>query len=237
MKRAFPPLLWLTGLGVLLVTGLVQAATITSYSLSSALSNTSVDAGAQISSEQHIFTQAINPSVPGFVVENGSGQWAYPSSDGNAISNVVARAIQITGEPALLGIPGEVGSFTIGAGNVIDDLITERFYYRPAIFLQVRDPALNAGVSVVPVAPLMAWNKFKFVVQTAPGFESVDLEGVTVDYFVAEEGWHRLVDDRVLLVSSTELKDTYFAGRSFELGASFTDATTVVQLQRPMLTR
>lgn len=237
MKSTRSALLWLAGLGVFLATVQLQAATITSYQLGSPLSDTPVDAGASIDGDTRIFAQAVNPAAPGFVVENGSGQWAYPSSDGNATSNVVARAIQITGEPALLGIPGEVGSFTIGAGNVIDDLITERFYYRPAIFLQIRDPALNAGVSVVPVAPLMAWNKFKFLVQATPGFESVDLEGVTVDYFVAEEGWHRLVDDRVLLVSSTELKDTNFVGRSFELGASFTDATTVVQLQRPMLRR
>ncbi|WP_430461461.1 hypothetical protein ACQUQU_01415 [Thalassolituus sp. LLYu03] len=241
MKRAMTSLIRLAGLGVFLLAGQVQAASITSYSLSNTLSSTPVSAGATIGSDQRIFTQAINPAVPGFVVENGSGQWAYPSSDGNATSNVVVSAIQINGAPALLGIPGEVGSFTIGAGNVIDDLITARYYYRPAIFLQVRDPALSAGVSVVPVAPLMAWSKFKFAVQVAPGFESADLEGVTVDYFVAEEGWHRLVDDRVLLVSSAELKDVTsggtFAGRSFELGASFTDATTVVQLQRPMLKR
>lgn len=212
------------------------AASIASYDLST-LSSTPADAGAYITGDTRVFAQAKNPDVPGFVVENGSNQWAYLSSNGSATSNVAASAIQITGAPALLGIPGEVGSFTIGAGNAIDDLITERYYYRPAIFLQIRDPALNAGVSVVPVAPLMAWSKFKFAVQVTPGFESVDLEGVTVDYFVAEEGWHRLVDGRVLLVSSTELKDTYFAGRSFELGASFTDAATVVQLQRPMLKR
>lgn len=237
MKSALASFLWLTGLGLFLASSQLQAATISSYQLESTLSSTPVDAGASIDGEQRVFAQAINPTSPGFVVENGNGQWAYPSSDGNATSNVVASAIQITGEPALLGIPGEVGSFTIGAGNAIEDLITARYYYRPAIFLQIRDPSLNAGVSVVPVAPLMAWNKFKFLVQATPGFESVDLEGVTVDYFVAEEGWHRLVDDRVLLVSSTELKDTNFAGRSFELGASFTDATTVVQLQRPMLKR
>ncbi|WP_223794586.1 hypothetical protein [Marinobacter sp. F4216] len=226
----------------LLVLGMVMttfahASSITSYGLGGLLSSTPADAGAHITGDKRIFAQALNPAMPGFVVENGSNQWAYVGSDGNATSNVVARAIEIDGEPALLGIPGEVGSFTIGSGNTIEDVITERAYYRPAIFLQVRDPSVTAGVSVVPLAPLMKGNTFKFVVRTTPGFEDADLEGVTVDYFVAEEGWHRLADGRVLLVSSTELKDTDFAGKSFELGASFTDATTVVQLQRPLLKR
>lgn len=228
---------WSLLIGSMLISAMASAASISSYSLEGVLSSTPKDAGAYIGSDRHIFAQAVNPTVPGFVLENGSNQWAYVSSDGNATSNVLANAIQINGAPALLGIPGEVGSFTIGASNTIEDLITERYYYRPAIFLQIRDSSLSAGVSVLPVAPLMAGNKFKFVVNTAAGFESADLEGVTVDYFVAEEGWHHLVDDRVLLVSSTELKDTNFAGKSFELGASFTSATTVVQLQRPMLKR
>ncbi|MFV8783032.1 choice-of-anchor U domain-containing protein [Microbulbifer sp. SA54] len=237
MKRTCSFVSGLFCLLLLIPFGHVQAASITSYQLGGVLSSDPADAGAQIDGDRRIFAQAVNPASPGFVVENGSGQWAFPSSDGNATSNVLTRAIEITGEPALLGVPGEVGSFAIGAGNAIEDLITKRYYHRPVIFLQVRDPALNAGVAVVPAAPLMAWNKFKFTVHTTPGFESADLEGVTVDYFVAEEGWHRLVDGRVLLVSTAELKDTGFAGKTFELGASFSDATTVVQLQRPMLKR
>ncbi|MDI9246020.1 hypothetical protein [Marinobacter sp. CHS3-4] len=236
MKLQSGKALGLLVLGMVMTT-LAHASSITSYGLGGLLSSTPANAGAYITGENRIFAQALNPAVPGFVVENGSDQWAYVSSDGSATSNVVANYIEISGEPALLGIPGEVGSFTIGAGNAIEDLITERAYYRPAIFLQVRDPSVNAGVSVVPMAPLMKGNTFKFVVRTTPGFESADLEGVTVDYFVAEEGWHRLADGRVLLVSSTELKDTDFAGKSFELGASFNDATTVVQLQRPLLKR
>ncbi|MCE9687911.1 thrombospondin type 3 repeat-containing protein, partial [Shewanella sp. AS16] len=180
-----------------------------------------------------VFFQAINPSKPGFATE-ADGKWMYATSDGSTPPNTTAVGMQFNGAPALLGIPAETGTLTIGANNQIADLWTNRIFQRPVVFVSLEDPNLNPGVSIVPTAPITAGNQFLFDVRQATGF-AADLTGAKVHYMVAEEGWHRLVDGRMLLISTAEVKHTGFSGQSIALGASFTDAVTVAQLQRPML--
>ncbi|MBT1062475.1 cadherin-like domain-containing protein [Bowmanella sp. Y26] len=191
------------------------------------------DIGVVNDADNLVFVQAINPSKPGFVTQ-GNGEWAFALNDGSNPVAINAVAIQFNGAPALMGIPAESGTLTIGANNEIADLWTNRIYARPVVFVSLEDPNLKDGVSIVPTAPITHGNQFLFDVRQADGF-GADLTGAKVHYLVAEEGWHRLADGRMLLISSAEVKHTGFTGKTIELGASFTDAVTVAQLQRPML--
>ncbi|MCE9688269.1 thrombospondin type 3 repeat-containing protein, partial [Shewanella sp. AS16] len=194
---------------------------------------TAKDIGVVNDADNLVFVQAINPSKPGFITE-AEGEWAFATDDGSNAPSITAIAMQFNGAPALLGIPAETGTLTIGANNEIADLWTQRIYARPVVFVSLEDPNLNNGVSIVPTAPINSGNQFLFDVRQADGF-GADLTGAKVHYLVAEEGWHRLADGRMLLISSAEVKHTGFSGKTIELGASFTDAVTVAQLQRPML--
>ncbi|QSX31024.1 thrombospondin type 3 repeat-containing protein [Shewanella cyperi] len=191
------------------------------------------DVGAVNDADNLVFFQAVVPNSPGFVTE-ADGKWVYATSDGSTPPNTTAVGMQFTGAPALLGIPAESGTLTIGADNQIADLWTNRIFYRPVVFVSLEDPNLNNGVSIVPTAPITHGNQFLFDVRQADGFNA-DLTGAKVHYLVAEEGWHRLADGRMLLISSAEVKHTGFTGKTIELGASFETAVTVAQLQRPML--
>lgn len=191
------------------------------------------NAGYSNDADNLVFFQAINPASPGFASE-ANGQWAFLSDSGAALSDVSAVGLQFNGPPALLGIPAESGTLTIGAGNEIADLWTERKYARPVVFVSLEDPNLNNGVSILPTAPITSGSQFLFDVRQAEGFDA-DLTGAKVHYLVAEEGWHRLSDGRMLLISSAEVSHTGFAGQTIELGGSFTGAVTIAQLQRSML--
>ncbi len=211
-----------------------QAASIDGDHLGTLSMDGNTDNNLYLSTDTTIFTQALDPSASGFISNNGSGQWRYSPSDGATIDDVEGYYIRFDGAPALLGIPSETGTLTVGAGNVIEDVWTDRIYARPVVFVSFEDPNLTPGVSIVPTAPITSGNQFLFDIRMADGF-AADLEGATLKYFIAEEGWHRLADGRMLLISSAELRDTGFTGQTIELGASFTDAVTVAQLQRPML--
>lgn len=191
------------------------------------------DVGMVNDADNLVFFQAVVPNSPGFVTE-ADGKWIYATSDGTTPPNTTAVGMQFNGAPALLGIPAESGTLTIGANNEIADLWTNRIFYRPVVFVSIEDPNLNPGVSIVPTAPITAGNQFLFDVRQATGFNA-DLTGAKVHYLVAEEGWHRLADGRMLLISSAEVKHTGFSGQTIALGASFETAVTVAQLQRPML--
>jgi len=207
------------------------AASLTKQSVS--FTGTAQDIGVVNDADNLVFVQAINPSKPGFVTQ-GAGEWAFALNDGSEPVDIDAVAIQFNGAPALMGIPAESGTLTIGANNEIADLWTNRIYARPVVFVSFEDPNLKNGVSIVPTAPITHGNQFLFDVRQADGF-GADLTGAKVHYLVAEEGWHRLADGRMLLISSAEVKHAGFTGKTIELGASFTDAVTVAQLQRPML--
>ena len=138
------------------------------------------------------------------------------------------------GDPVELGIPGELGSQVIGAGNSIVDVVTERTYSRPVVFTQLVG-AFGGGAIIVPEMPIMQGNSFAFNVEIGSGVTTTSLAGATLQYFIAEEGWHRLADGRMLLISSTELRDEGLAGDSIALGADFTNAAALLQLQRPAL--
>ncbi|MFT5547445.1 hypothetical protein, partial [Rheinheimera aquimaris] len=207
------------------------AASLTKQSVS--FTGTAKDIGVVNDTDNLVFVQAINPSKPGFVTQ-GNGQWSFATDDGSNAPSITAIAMQFNGAPALLGIPAETGTLTIGANNEIADLWTNRIYARPVVFVSLADPSLNNGVAIVPTAPINSGNQFLFDVRQADGF-AADLTGAKVHYLVAEEGWHRLADGRMLLISSAEIKHTGFSGKTIELGASFTDAVTVAQLQRSML--
>jgi len=207
------------------------AASLTKQSVN--FTGTEQDIGVVNDADNLVFVQAINPSKPGFVTQ-GNGQWGFATDDGSNAPSITAIAMQFNGAPALLGIPAETGTLTIGANNEIADLWTNRIYARPVVFVSFEDPNLKSGVSIVPTAPITHGNQFLFDVRQASGF-AADLTGAKVHYMVAEEGWHRLVDGRMLLISTAEIKHTGFSGQSIALGASFTNAVTVAQLQRPML--
>lgn len=207
------------------------AASLTKQSVS--FTGTAKDIGVVNDADNLVFVQAINPSKPGFMTQ-GNGEWAFALNDGSEPIDIDAVAIQFNGAPALMGIPAESGTLTIGANNQIADLWTNRIYARPVVFVSLEDPNLKDGVSIVPTAPITHGNQFLFDVRQADSF-GADLTGAKVHYLVAEEGWHRLADGRMLLISSAEVKHTGFTGKTIELGASFTDAVTVAQLQRPML--
>ncbi|QYJ76449.1 Ig-like domain-containing protein [Shewanella sp. FJAT-52076] len=207
------------------------AASLTKQSVN--FSGNAKDIGVVNDVDNLVFLQAINPSKPGFITQ-GNGEWGFATNDGSNTPDVAAIALQFNGAPALLGVPAESGTLTIGANNEIADLWTQRIYARPVVFVSLEDPNLNNGVSIVPTAPITAGNQFLFDVRQTDGF-GTDLTGAKVHYLVAEEGWHRLADGRMLLISSAEVKHTGFSGKTIELGASFTDAVTVAQLQRPML--
>ncbi|QYK06365.1 Ig-like domain-containing protein [Shewanella zhangzhouensis] len=207
------------------------AASLTKQSVN--FSGNAKDIGVVNDADNLVFLQAINPSKPGFITQ-GSGEWGFATNDGSNTPDVAAIALQFNGAPALLGVPAESGTLTIGANNEIADLWTQRIYARPVVFVSFEDPNLNNGVSIVPTAPITAGNQFLFDVRQTDGF-GADLTGAKLHYLVAEEGWHRLADGRMLLISSAEVKHTGFTGKTIELGASFTDAVTVAQLQRPML--
>jgi len=211
-----------------------QAASIDGDHLGTLSMEGNTDNNLYLSPDTAIFTQALNPSASGFISNNGSGQWRYSPSDGATLDDVESYYIRIDGAPALLGIPSETGTLTVRAGNVIEDVWTDRIYARPVVFVSFEDPNLTPGVSIVPTAPITSGNQFLFDIRMADGF-AADLEGATLKYFIAEEGWHRLADGRMLLISTAEVKHTGFSGKTIELGASFTDAVTVAQLQRPML--
>ncbi|MCH4293506.1 Ig-like domain-containing protein [Shewanella sp. 3B26] len=207
------------------------AASLTKQSVN--FSGSAKDIGVVNDVDNLVFLQAINPSKPGFITQ-GNGEWGFATNDGSNTPDVTAIAMQFNGAPALLGIPAESGTLTIGANNEIADLWTQRVYARPVVFVSFEDPNLNNGVSIVPTAPITHGNQFLFDVRQTDSF-AADLTGAKVHYLVAEEGWHRLADGRMLLISSAEVKHTGFSGKTIELGASFTDAVTVAQLQRPML--
>ncbi|MEJ2042605.1 MAG: hypothetical protein P8X74_06085 [Reinekea sp.] len=211
-----------------------QAASVDKGSLGTISSDSVTNQNLILSTDTLVFTQAVNPSTSGFISSDGSDQWRFSPNDGASIVNVASHFIRFDGAPALLGIPAETGTLTVGAGNVIEDVWTDRIYARPVVFVTLEDPALNAGVAIVPTAPITSGNQFLFDVRLADGM-TADLEGAKLHYMVAEEGWHRLADGRMLLISSAELRDTGFSGQTIKLGASFTDAVTVAQLQRPML--
>lgn len=219
-------------LTALFSSGLAQAASVQSNQ-SLSLSSTTASTATSNAADTHVFVQALNPQQAGTVVEN-NGDWRYLTDDGSSISDVSAHIIQFNGHPALLGIPAEVGTLTVDENNDIPDVWTDRIYSRPVVFVSFEDPNLSPGVSIVPTAPITSGNQFLFDIRIADSF-AADLEGATLKYFIAEEGWHRLADGRMLLISSAELRDTGFTGQTIELGASFTDAVTVAQLQRPML--
>ena len=212
----------------------VQAATVDKGWLGSISSDGATQNNLNLSPETIIFPQAVNPSASGFISHNGSGQWQFSTNDGATSTDVGGYYIRFDGAPALLGIPAETGTLTVGAGNVIEDVWTDRIYSRPVVFVSFEDPNLNDQISIVPTAPITHGNQFLFDVRLADGF-AADLEGAKVNYMVAEEGWHRLADGRMLLISSAELRDTGFTGQTIALGASFTGAVTIAQLQRPML--
>ncbi|MDX1475311.1 MAG: hypothetical protein R3309_14150, partial [Reinekea sp.] len=197
-------------------------------------SDSSLTNDLALSAETLVFTQAVNPSTSGFIGGNGSGQWRFFPNDGSSLASVSGYFIRFDGAPALSGIPAESGTLTIGANNEIEDVWTDRIFSRPVVFVALEDPGLNSAVSIVPTAPITHGNQFLFDIRQATGFDA-DLEGATLKYFIAEEGWHRLSDGRVLLISSAEVRDTGFSGQTIELGGTFSDAVTVAQLQRPML--
>ncbi|MDX1343898.1 MAG: hypothetical protein R3227_16130, partial [Reinekea sp.] len=211
-----------------------QAAYVDSGSLGTISSNSVTTNNLTLSADTVVFTQPVNPSRSGFTSTDGSGQWRYSPNDGASVTSIDSYYIRFDGAPALLGIPAETGTLTVGAGNVIEDVWTDRIYSRPVVFVSFEEPNLNDGISIVPTAPITHGNQFLFDIRMADGF-AADLEGATLTYMVAEEGWHRLADGRMLLISSAELRDTGFTGQTIELGASFTNAVTVAQLQRPML--
>ncbi|AJQ97230.1 hypothetical protein [Gynuella sunshinyii] len=215
-----------------LTAGLAQAATVQGVNGLALYSNAQTAFTAN-DDDTFVFIGAVDPTQPGFATENG-GDWRFLADDGSTLSAVSSQAIVFNGNPALLGIPAVSGTLTIGAGNVIEDLWTDRVFARPVVFVSLEDPSLTAGVSIVPTAPINTGNQFLFDVRLADGV-TADLEGAKVHYMVAEEGWHRLADGRVLLVSTAEVKDSGFTGQTIELGASFTNAITIAQLQRPML--
>ncbi|ABL99309.1 AAA ATPase containing von Willebrand factor type A (vWA) domain [Shewanella amazonensis SB2B] len=184
--------------------------------------------------EEIAFVQPVNQAASGFPVMQNADDWYFKRDDGSAISNVTGDAIVFRGNPALMGIPAEVGTLTVGANNEIADLWTNRIFYRPVVFVTLEDPNLNSGVAIVPTAPITQGNQFLFDVRQATGFNA-DLTGAKVHYLIAEEGWHQLADGRMLLISSAEVKHTGFSGKTIALGASFENAVTVAQLQRSML--
>ncbi|WP_196140925.1 hypothetical protein [Aliikangiella sp. G2MR2-5] len=217
----------------LLMTNLVSAS-IESGSVSPKLSTTPVDVGLTNSEQRSVFVQVVNPIKSGEAQEVGNGQWRFNTSDGSNTSDLSAYYIAIDGAPALLGVPSEAGTLVVGENNEIEDLWTDRIFSRPVVFVSFEDPSSTSGAIIVPTAPITSGNQFLFDIRFAEGV-SANFAGAKVHYFIAEEGWHRLVDGRMLLVSSTELKDTGFSGKTIELGATFNDAVTVAQLQRPML--
>ncbi|WP_233998345.1 choice-of-anchor U domain-containing protein [Pseudoalteromonas sp. T1lg48] len=211
-----------------------HAASVDKGSIGTLSSDNAITNNLTLSGDTTIITQAINPQASGFISNDGGEQWRFSTTDGSYLDNVGGYYIRFDGAPALMGIPAETGTLTVGAGNIINDVWTNRIFSRPVVFVAFADPNLNKGVSIVPTAPITHGNQFLFDIRQAPGF-SADLQGATLKYFIAEEGWHRLADGRMLLISSTELKDTGFTGATIELGATFSDAVTVAQLQRPML--
>ena len=227
-------MLFFAGLMTAQLLGITQAATVDAGWLGGISSDGATQNNLNLSPETIIFPQAVNPSASGFISHNGSGQWQFSTNDGATSTDVGGYYIRFDGAPALLGVPAETGTLTVGAGNVIEDVWTDRIYSRPVVFVSFENPSFSHGVSIVPTAPITHGNQFLFDIRQAPGF-SADLEGATLKYLIAEEGWHRLADGRMLLISSTELRDTGFAGQTIELGATFQDAVSVAQLQRPML--
>ncbi|QSX38253.1 Ig-like domain-containing protein [Shewanella sedimentimangrovi] len=220
----------------ILLIGLCPAQSLFAASLTKKVTivdDTASDKGFVNDADNLVFFQPVHPTLSGFVTQ-ANGKWAFTTSDGAGSSTVDAVGVQFNGAPALLGIPAESGTLTIGANNQIADLWTNRIFYRPVVFVSLEDPNLNNGVSIVPTAPITAGNQFLFDVNQATGFNA-DLAGAKVHYLIAEEGWHRLADGRMLLISSAEVKHTGFSGQTIALGASFETAVTVAQLQRPML--
>ncbi|AJQ97228.1 thrombospondin type 3 repeat-containing protein [Gynuella sunshinyii] len=217
-----------------LAIGNAQAATVDAGYLGTLNSSDAIVNDLTLSPETAIFTQVNNPATSGFISSDGNGQWRFSTNDNSSLSNVGGYYIRFDGAPALLGFPAETGTLTIGAGNVIDDVWTDRIFSRPVVFVAFEAPNLASGVSVVPTAPITSGNQFLFDIRLADGV-TADLAGAKLHYFIAEEGWHRLADGRMLLISSAELRDTGFAGQTIALGASFTNAVTIAQLQRPML--
>ncbi|WP_196160311.1 hypothetical protein [Reinekea sp. G2M2-21] len=233
MKRLLS-MLSFAALMTVLSLGAAQAATVDAGWLGEISSEVTTTSNLSSGSETLVFAQAVNPSTSGFIANSGNDQWQFSPNDGASLTNVDSYYIRFDGAPALLGVPAETGTLTVGAGNVIEDVWTDRIYSRPVVFVSFEDPELNNGVSIVPTAPIMQGNQFLFDIRMADGF-AADLEGATLNYLIAEEGWHRLADGRMLLISSAELRDTGFSGQTIELGATFQDAVSVAQLQRPML--
>ncbi|WP_105255733.1 thrombospondin type 3 repeat-containing protein [Pseudoalteromonas sp. T1lg75] len=219
---------------VVAISNTAQASTAQVTHQSISLSSTPENTAYVNSDTTKVFYQAVSPNKAGFFVQSGT-QWAYLTDDGSD-RETTGEGIIFEGHPALLGVPSEVGTITIGAGNSIEDLWTDRIYARPVVFISLEDPNQNPGVSILPLAPTISGNQFKFFVRSVGN--APDLAGAKIHYMVAEEGWHRLADDRMLLISSADISDTIgstnFAGLSFELGATFANAVTVAQLQRPM---
>jgi hypothetical protein len=221
-----------------LIPGLLSAATLFEGNLLTDVSVSSVGKVVNAGGGDYIFTQAntqanVDP-IPGFSVQTPSGV-RYATANGATMSpGVTVQSLVFSGDTIELGIPGELGTLTVQAGNTLADVTTARTYSRPVVFTQLAGDVADQGAAVVPTAPLMEGNTFSFSVEAATG-STPDLEGATLLYFIAEEGWHRLSDGRMLLVSSIELRDENYAGLTFNLGADFTDAATIAQLQRPAL--
>ena len=233
--QTYQYLLYILSLAISFFTpGHLFAANLSSDILVSSVSQAPSGVNSGTSGGDYAFMQASNTDKPGFSVLSSIDQIAYLASNGAASSGVTVQSIVFTGDPIELGIPGELGSVTIQAGNTIPDISTLRTYSRPVVFTQLIDDGMNTGAAIVPLMPIMEGNSFSFTVEAATG-QPPDLEGATLHYFIAEEGWHSLADGRMLLVSSVELRDENYAGQTFALGASFTNATTIAQIQRPAL--
>ena len=202
----------------------------------SGVNNSATSLPAEIIGSTFVVSQAIQPASPGIVVINNSEQVAFVASDGTATSKIDIQFIAITGEPVLLGIPGEIGELTF-TGNTLPTLNTLRSYTRPVIFTQLIDDDFTPGVSVNTTAPFREGNTFTFQVDWATGM-SGNLNGKTLRYFVAEEGWHKLIDGRTLLVSTQSFRSegySYTDDSTFDLGGQFSQAAFVAQTQSPAL--